>query len=275
MVTKISKRDGRIEKYQPEKITWAIFKAATACGGSDFGRAEELCRQVNEILNKQFKDRIPGVEDIQDIVEKVLIENGHAKTAKAYILYREKRKSARDLNALVGATINMFSDYLGTGTGILRRMPILKKCNGLNNYVREVFTKKYWLYEIYPAEVREAHENGDCHIHDLGFFGPYCAGWDLRQLLLTDSAVLKVKWKAGRQSIEIIFGTNCKFHFHNSGRNSRSSAWSSFDTYCAPFIRYDNMTYEQVKQCLQEFVFNINVPTRVGFQCPFQILHLT
>jgi len=82
-----------IEKYQPEKITWAIFKAATACGGSDFGRAEELCRQVNEILNKQFKDRIPGVEDIQDIVEKVLIENGHAKTAKAYILYREKRKA--------------------------------------------------------------------------------------------------------------------------------------------------------------------------------------
>jgi len=93
-------------------------------------------------------------------------------------LYREKRKSARDLNALVGATINMFSDYLGDRDWhIKENANTQKSVNGLNNYVREVFTKKYWLYEIYPAEVREAHENGDCHIHDLGFFGPYCAGW--------------------------------------------------------------------------------------------------
>jgi len=274
MVTKISKRDGRIEKYQPEKITWTIFKAATACGGSDFGRAEELCRQVNEILNKQFKDRIPGVEDIQDIVEKVLIENGHAKTAKAYILYREKRKSARDLNALVGATINMFSDYLwDRDWHIKENANTQKSVNGLNNYVREVFTKKYWLYEIYPAEVREAHENGDCHIHDLGFFGPYCAGWDLRQLLLDGFGGVEGKVESRpAKHLRSFLGQIVNSTFTTQGETAGAQAWSSFDTYCAPFIRYDNMTYEQVKQCLQEFVFNINVPTRVGFQCPFSNL---
>ncbi|HOM03433.1 MAG TPA: ribonucleoside triphosphate reductase [Acetivibrio sp.] len=274
MVTKISKRDGRVEKYQPEKITWAIFKAATACGGSDFGRAEELCRQVNEILNKKFENRIPGVEDIQDIVEKVLIENGHAKTAKAYILYREKRKSARDLNALVGATINMFSDYLGDKDWhIQENANTQKSVNGLNNYVRETFTKKYWLHEIYPAEVREAHENGDCHIHDLGFFGPYCAGWDLRQLLLDGFGGVngKVESKPAKH-LRSFLGQIVNSTFTTQGETAGAQAWSSFDTYCAPFIRYDNMTYEQVKQCLQEFVFNINVPTRVGFQCPFSNL---
>ena len=111
MIKKITKRDGRHEKFQPEKITWAIYKAANACGGNDFGLAEKLSRQVVEMVNEVYKDREPEVEEVQDIVEKVLIENGHAKTSKAYILYREKRKSARNLNALVGATIDMFSDY--------------------------------------------------------------------------------------------------------------------------------------------------------------------
>ena len=113
MITKITKRDGRYEKFQPEKITWAIYKAANACGGNDFALAEKLSSQVVKMAGELYKDKEPEVEEIQDIVEKVLIENGHAKTAKAYILYREKRKSARNLNALVGATIDMFSDYLG------------------------------------------------------------------------------------------------------------------------------------------------------------------
>src|SRR5262245_19138047 len=112
MFTIIQKRDGRTERFQPEKITWAIFKAATACGGKDFERAEFLCRQVVETAQLRYGDKIPDVEALQDIVEKVLIENGHAQTAKAFILYREKRKGARELNALVGATIEMFSDYL-------------------------------------------------------------------------------------------------------------------------------------------------------------------
>ena len=274
MVTKIIKRDGRYEKYQLEKITWAIFNAAIACGGNDFDKAKELCRQVNELVQNTYSDKIPNVEEIQDIVEKVLIENGHAKTAKAYILYREKRKSARDLNALVGATINLFTDYLGDKDWhIQENANTQKSINGLNNYIREAFTKKYWLHEIYPIEVKSAHESGDCHIHDLGFFGPYCAGWDLRQLLLDGFGGVEGKLESNpAKHLKSFLGQIINSTFTTQGETAGAQAWSSFDTYCAPFIRHDNMTYEQVRQCLQEFIFNINVPTRVGFQCPFSNL---
>ena len=274
MIKKIKKRDGRYEKFQPEKITWAIYKAANACGGNDFVLAEKLSSQVVKMAGELYKDKEPEVEEIQDIVEKVLIENGHAKTAKAYILYREKRKSARNLNALVGATIDMFSDYLGDKDWhIQENANTQKSVNGLNNYIRESFTKKYWLHEIYPSEVREAHESGECHIHDLGFFGPYCAGWDLRQLLLDGFGGVygKVESKPAKH-LRSFLGQIVNSTFTTQGETAGAQAWSSIDTYCAPFIRYDKMTYEQVKQCIQEFIFNINVPTRVGFQCPFSNL---
>ena len=274
MIKTIIKRNGREEKFQPEKVTWAIYKAASACGGDDFARAESICRQVVDLAGITYKDTTPTVEEIQDIVEKVLIENGHAKTAKAFILYREKRKSARDLNALVGATIDMFSDYLGDRDwNIKENANTQKSVNGLNNYVRETFTKKYWLHEVYPTEVREAHENGDCHIHDLGFFGPYCAGWDLRQLLLDGFGGVEGKVESRpAKHLRSFLGQIVNSTFTTQGETAGAQAWSSIDTYCAPFIRHDNMTYNQVKQCLQEFVFNINVPTRVGFQCPFSNL---
>lgn len=274
MVETIIKRDGRREKFHREKITWAIFKAATACGGDDFELAERLTDQVVAIVNQKYKNSIPDVEGVQDIVEKVLIENGHAQTAKAYILYREKRRSARELNSLIGATIEMFSNYLkDKDWHIKENANTQKSVNGLNNYVREVFTKKYWLYEVYPKEVREAHENGDFHIHDLGFFGPYCAGWDLRQLLMDGFGGVpgKVESRPAKH-LRAFLGQIVNSTFTTQGETAGAQAWSSFDTYCAPFIRYDNMTYEQVKQCLQEFIFNINVPTRVGFQCPFSNL---
>lgn len=274
MITQIRKRDGRIEKFQPEKITWAIFKAAMACGGNDFNRAQELCRQVVDMANLKLGHKIPDVEEIQDIVEKVLIENGHAQTAKAYILYREKRKNVRNLDALIGATIEMFSNYLGDKDWqIKENANTHKSVNGLNNYVREVFTKNYWLHQIYPQEVREAHESGDCHIHDLGFFGPYCAGWDLRQLLLEGFGGVpgKVESKPAKH-LRSFLGQIVNSTFTTQGETAGAQAWSSIDTYCAPFIRYDKMTYSQVRQCIQEFIFNINVPTRVGFQCPFSNL---
>ena len=214
------------------------------------------------------------MEGIQDIVEKVLIENGHARTAKAYILYREKRRGAREINALIGATIDMFGDYLGDKDwGIKENANMQKSVNGLNNYVREAFTKKYWLHEIYPDDVRKAHESGEAHIHDLGFFGPYCAGWDLRQLLRDGFGGVegKVESKPAKH-LRSFLGQIVNSTFTTQGETAGAQAWSSFDTYCAPFVYYDKMTFEQVKQCLQEFVFNINVPTRVGFQCPFSNL---
>ncbi|MFA6240845.1 MAG: ribonucleoside triphosphate reductase [Candidatus Hydrogenedentales bacterium] len=274
MFEQIRKRDGGLEKFYPEKITHAIYKAAVACGGQDFSRAEELCREVVALAEERYPDRIPDVEQIQDLVEKALIESGHARTAKAYILYREKRAGARNLNALIGATIQMFSDYLGDNDWrIKENANTQKSINGLNNYVREFFTKNYWLHEVYPVDVREAHENGDIHIHDLGFLGPYCAGWDLRQLLMLGFGGVpgKVESRPAKH-LRSFLGQIVNSTFTTQGETAGAQAWSSFDTYCAPFIRYDGLTYAQVKQSLQEFIFNINVPTRVGFQCPFSNL---
>ena len=274
MFTVIRKRSGLKEIFQPKKITEAIFKAAQAVGGDDIKTAEQLTDQVVDIARITFGDRIPGVEDIQDIVERVLIKNGHAKTAKAYILYREKRKGAREANALIGATIDMFSSYLSDSDWNTRENANTQRSvNGLNNYIREAFTKKYWLHEIYPAEVRDAHLSGDCHIHDLGFFGPYCAGWDLRQLLMLGFGGIpgKVESKPAKH-LRSFLGQIVNSTFTTQGETAGAQAWSSFDTYCAPFVRQDSMSFENIKQCLQEFIFNINVPTRVGFQCPFSNL---
>jgi len=274
MFDSIRKRDGRVEKFYPEKIAWAIFKAARACGGDDFKRASELCDQVIALALQRTSGQIPEVENIQDLIERVLIKEGHAQTAKAFILYREKRKGAREMNALIGATIEMFSGYLDNQDWrIKENANTQRSINGLNNYVREAFTKNYWLHEIYPAEVRQSHEDGNAHIHDLGFLGAYCAGWDLRQLLTDGFGGVpgKVESKPAKH-LRAFLGQIVNSTFTTQGETAGAQAWSSFDTYCAPFIRYDDLTYNQVKQSLQEFVFNLNVPTRVGFQCPFSNL---
>ncbi|NLN47173.1 MAG: ribonucleoside triphosphate reductase [Clostridiaceae bacterium] len=274
MITQIRKRDGHIAAFQPEKITLAIFKAAVAVGGDNWERAEALMRQVFDIADHRYRDGLADVEGIQDIVEKVLIENGHAKTAKAYILYREKRRTAREASALVGATVDMFSQYLGDRDWqIQENANTQRSINGMNNYIREAFTKQYWLHEIYPTPIREAHLSGDLHLHDLGFFGPYCAGWDLRQLLMDGFGGVPGKVESSpSKHLRSFLGQITNSTFTTQGETAGAQAWSSFDTYCAPFIRYDHLTYTQVKQALQEFIFNINVPTRVGFQCPFSNL---
>ncbi len=274
MITQIRKRDGRIVPFHREKITWAIFKAANAVGGDDWSIAERLTDQAIALANARFPDDGADVESIQDIVEKVLIENGHAKTAKAYILYREKRRSAREANALIGATIDMFSAYLGDNDWqIQENANTQRSINGMNNYVRETFTKQYWLHEVYPTDIRDAHLSGDLHLHDLGFFGPYCAGWDLRQLLADGFGGVPGKVESSpAKHLRSFLGQIVNSTFTTQGETAGAQAWSSFDTYCAPFIRYDKLDYSQVKQALQEFIFNINVPTRVGFQCPFSNL---
>ena len=271
LIELILKRDGSTQKFEQQKIANAIYKAAVACGGSDMDTATNLSQQVVDIADKVYHDKIPTVEQIQDIVEKVLIENRHAKVAKAYILYREKRTAARQENALIGATIDMFNQYLGGKTWMTKENANMQhSVAGLNNFVRESFTKGYWLNEVYPSEVSEAHNSGAIHIHDMGFFGPYCAGWDIRQVL-TDG----FKGPPGKpqsnppKHLRSLLGLLVNSTFTTQGETAGAQAWSSFDTYCAPFIRYDNLSYKEVKQCLQSFVFNMNVATRVGFQAPF------
>jgi len=270
-LVKVYKRDGSVENYEPEKITNAIFKAVVACGGNDRARAEELSKEVQTYLETEVSGNAPTVEEIQNVVEKVLIENRHAKVAKAFILYRDKRNQVRETNALTGATIELFEDYLKEKDWAVKENANMQRSiAGLNNYVRESFTKKYWLNEIYPAEVREAHISGALHIHDLGFFGAYCVGWDLRGLLVDGFTGVSGKVSSSpAKHLRSFLGQIVNATFTTQGETAGAQAWSSFDTYCAPFIRADNLSYDQVRQALQEFVFNMNVPTRVGFQCPF------
>ena len=273
MIQTIRKRNGDLVSFCGDKITRAIFKAATAVGGNDWEKSEKLSSDVTNMLFEKYKNTV-DVEYVQDTVEKVLIEAGHAKTAKAYILYREKRRSAREQNALIGATIGLFSKYLDDGDWrIKENANTQKSINGMNNYIRENFTKQYWLHEIYPKEVRDAHLSGDLHLHDLGFFGPYCAGWDLRQLLTQGFGGVEGKIESSpAKHFRSFLGQIVNSTFTTQGETAGAQAWSSFDTYCAPFIRYDKLDYKGVKQALQEFIFNLNVPTRVGFQCPFSNL---
>ena len=274
MISYIRKRGGQIELFHVDKVARAIFKAAAACGGDDFALAESLAQQVVALAEQNYANSVPHVEEIQDLVENVLIENRHARTAKAYILYRQKRAAARNHNALIGATIDMFSDYLGERDWRVRENANSQKSiNGLNNYVRECFTSNYWLHEVYPDEVREAHESGAAHIHDLGFLGPYCAGWNLYSLLTEGFGGVRGK-VACRPAKHLwsFLGHIVNSTFTTQGETAGAQAWSSIDTYCAPFIRHDGLSYAQVKQAVQEFIFNLNVPTRVGFQCPFSNL---
>lgn len=274
MITTIIKRNREKTTFNPEKITMAIFKAAVAVGGDDFQKAETLSKEVIDIAKTRHVDGVIDVEEIQDIVEKVLIERGHAKTAKAYILYREKRRASRESNALIGATIEMFGDYLDDRDWQTQENAnTSRSVAALNNYVREEFTKKFWLNELYTEQIREAHSSGDIHIHDLGFFGPYCAGWDLRQLLMNGFGGVSGKVESSpAKHLRSFLGQVINSTFTTQGESAGAQAWSSIDTYCAPFIRYDGLTFKQVKQAIQEFVFNLNVPTRVGFQCPFSNL---
>lgn len=271
MISKVFKRDGSIQNYDENKIVEAIFKAAKACGGNDKETSQKLAKEVTKLLNIKYSDRIPTVEEIQNTVEKVLIENKHAQVAKAYILYREKRSQAREKNALIGATINMFDSYLNDKDwAIKENANMSKSIAGLNNYVREAFTKSYWLNEVYTTDIREAHESGSIHLHDLGFFGAYCVGWDIRSILVDGFTGVKGKVSScPPKHLRSLLGQLVNATFTTQGETAGAQAWSSFDTYCAPFIRYDNLNYKQVKQALQEFIFNMNVPTRVGFQCPF------
>ena len=274
MIKQVLKRDGTYEKYDRNKIAKAIFKAAVACGGENKEISDKLAIQVEDIIKDRFTGKTPTVEEVQNIVERVLIKNKHAKTAKAYILYREKRKSARENNALIGATIGLFENYLKeTDWQIKENANMQKSVAGLNNYVREAFTKHYWLNEVYPVEVRESHLSGKLHVHDLGFFGGYCAGWDLRAILTKGFTGVpgKVASKPAKH-LRAFLGQVVNATFTLQGETAGAQAWSSFDTYIAPFVRADNLTYKDVKQAMQEFIFNLNVPTRVGFQAPFSNL---
>lgn len=272
MLDKIRKRDGRLVPYDRSKIATAIFKAAQAVGGGDRERAEKLAEEVEELLIARFGEReIPGVEDIQDLVEKVLIERGHARTAKAYILYRQQHAEWRSLERLLLDVEKTVHRYLeGESWRINENSNMDYSLQGLNNHIIGAVTSRYWLEKVYPPSIRDAHVSGDLHLHDLSLLAPYCCGWDLGDLLEQGfkGAAQKVE-SAPAKHFRTALGQIANFFYTLQGEAAGAQALASFDTYLAPFIRYDGLSYKEVKQALQEFIFNLNVPTRVGFQTPF------
>ncbi|MBE9506030.1 MAG: ribonucleoside triphosphate reductase, partial [Chloroflexi bacterium] len=185
-VENIRKREGHIVPFHPEKITEAVFKALRAAGDEDRSVADHVTSQVVSILNITCRDsRVPTVEEVQDLVEKMLIESEHTAVAKAYILYREQHSKLRESRKLLEGARNMVDDYIGRlDWRVNENSNMDYSLQGLNNYVSAGIASRYWIGTIYPPEIREAHMNGDFHIHDLGILGVYCCGWDLKDLLL-------------------------------------------------------------------------------------------
>ncbi|MGA2768027.1 MAG: ribonucleoside triphosphate reductase [Candidatus Bathyarchaeia archaeon] len=267
----VRKRDGRLEPFDQDRITNAIWKAAKAVGGKDREQARRISDQVlAELKNRFGDDGVPTVEEIQDLVENMLIENGHARTAKAYILYRKQHQDQRELAALL-SDADLVDQYLEIEDWRVRENSNMSySLQGLNNYLSSTVIAKYWISRIYPPLIAEAHFSGDMHIHDLGVLGAYCVGWDLRELLTSGFGGVsgKIESKPAKH-FRTALGQIVNFFYTLQGEAAGAQAFSTFDTYLAPFIHYDGLSQREVEQGLQEFFFNMNVPTRVGFQTPF------
>ena len=271
----IRKRNGELAVFKREKITIAIAKAGKATGEFGFEAAEEMSGNVHATLGDTvIKGRIPTVEEVQDLVEAQLASKGFMKTAKAYILYRDQHARNRELGALPG--IEMVEAYLSKLDWRVRENSNMGySLQGLNNFIAGQISEGYWLNKIYTQEVRKAHEKGDFHIHDLGQLAVYCVGWDLYDLLEQGFRGVsgKVESKPAKH-FRTALGQIVNFFYTLQGEAAGAQAFSNFDTLLAPFICADGLSYASVKQALQEFVFNVNVPTRVGFQTPFTNISL-
>ncbi len=268
LFTKIVKRNGRAEDFDPHKITTAIAKAGQVTGEFEMDMAQKLTMRVVNIAQQIYADS-PTVEAIQDIVEDVLLSSPYRKTAKAYIIYRQQHAEIREIASQFNT--DLVDKYLDQHDWrVNENSNMAYSLQGLNHYLSSEVSKVYWLNRIYPTVIKEAHQRGDFHIHDLGLLSVYCVGWDLQDLLTVGFKGVTGKMESKPpKHFRSALGQIVNFFYTLQGEAAGAQAFSNFDTLLAPFIRYDKLTYDEVKQALQEFIFNVNVPTRVGFQTPF------
>lgn len=269
MFESIKKRDGRITTFDSKKITEAIAKSGKATGEFDGREAKKLTLRVLTLASQMKLGPVPEVEEIQDIVERVLLDSPFYKSAKSYILYREQHTQIR--NIATKASVKLVENYIGKMDWKIKENSNMSySLQGLNNYISSDVTAEYWLNRVYPPEVRDAHKSGDLHIHDLSLLSVYCVGWDLQDLLLNGFKGVTGKVESSPpRHFRSALGQVVNFFYTLQGEAAGAQAISNFDTLLAPFVRHDRLDYKSVKQALQEFVFNINIPTRVGFQTPF------
>ncbi len=269
MFEKIKKRDGRIAEFDSSKISDAIAKSGKETGEFDEREAKKLTLKVITLARDLRLGACPEVEEIQDIVERVLLDSPFYKTAKAYIIYREQHNQIRRIT--IREHLDLMEKYIGRMDWKVKENSNMSySLQGLNNYISSGITAEYWLNRIYPPGVRDSHERGDIHIHDLSLLSVYCVGWDLQDLLMEGFKGVSGKVESlPPRHLRTALGQMVNFFYTLQGEAAGAQAMSNFDTLLAPFVREDNLGYKEVKQALQEFVFNINIPTRVGFQTPF------
>jgi len=268
----VIKRDGNKVEFDKNRIYGAIMKAADATG--EFGAAEgrKITEIVTHFINKSEKlKKEITVEEIQDIVEFALMSSGYWKSAKSYIVYREKRSQVRATKGAVIEVEETINEYLDQADWRVKENANLGySLGGLIIRIAGKIIANYWLNYVYTEEIREAHRSGDFHIHDLDFFAGYCAGWSLRQLLEEgfNGVPGKIESKPAKH-LETAVAQMVNFFGTLQNEWAGAQAFSSFDTYLAPLIKVDNLEYKRVKQCVQQFAFSINTPSRWGTQTPF------
>jgi len=276
-ITKVVKRSGQVVAFDEGKIAKAVSKAflETKEGGKE--EAKKVAEKVAKMMGKNYKKGyIPEIEEIQDMVERVLMILDFEETAKTYILYREQHRKIRETEESLKEAVDLVDKYIQEiDWKVKENANMAYSLQGLNNYVSSIVTSKYWMNRVYTKDIREAHEGGDFHIHDLQLLAAYCCGWDLQDLLRRGFTGVsgKVACKPAKH-LGSILGQMVNFIYTTQGEVAGAQAFSNFDTLLAPFVRYDNLTYEEVKQEIQSYVFNMNVSTRVGFQTPFSNITL-
>lgn len=277
LISKVIKRDNEIVPFEKIKIIHAISQAFRATGEDNERLATDIAERVVARLEARYHGRtIPAVEEIQDVVENALMEEGHHKVAKAYILYREQRSLRRSGNEKIIDVAKVMEDYLGQADWrVKENSSVNYSIGGLILHNSGAITANYWLNNVYPQDVSDAHRNGDVHIHDLSMFSGYCAGWSLRQLLQEGFGGVndKINSKPAKHlSTAILHMINFLGTMQNEWAGAQ--AFASFDTYLAPFIKSDKLSYKEVKQNIQSFVYSVNTTSRWGSQAPFSNITL-
>ncbi len=269
MFKKIRKRNGKIVDFDESKIALVIAKAGKATGEFDETAAKKLAEKVMKLAGESIRRKIPTVEEMQDVVEEILLASKYKNTAKAYIIYRQKHSEMRQL--FEDQKVGLIDQYVNNVDWQVKENANMSySLQGLRNYIASEVSKSYWLNKVYSPEINRAHTSGDLHIHDMDILATYCVGWDLQDLLMVGfkGAPGKIESKPPKH-LKTALGQLVNFFYTLQHESAGAQAVSNFDTLLAPFIRFDKLDYKEVKQCLQEFMFNMNVPTRVGCQTPF------
>ncbi|MBQ0010872.1 MAG: ribonucleoside triphosphate reductase [Ruminococcus sp.] len=274
---RVNKRDGKIVEFDLSKISAAMKKAFEACGKNFHPDVVDfLALKVTADFESKIQNELISVEAIQDSVESVLIKAGYDDVAKAYILYRKQREKIRNLSSTLLDYKNTVDDYLkNLDWRVKENSTVTYSVGGLILSNSGAITANYWLSEVYDQEIADAHRNADLHLHDLSMLTGYCAGWSLKQLIQDGLGGVVGKITSSPAShLSTLCNQMVNFLGIMQNEWAGAQAFSSFDTYLAPFVKIDNLSYKEVKQCIQSFIYGVNTPSRWGTQAPFSNITL-